>query len=229
MNYRRPGIKPLAAKTNSYKRRSTCIFSTNLNEFPILSISTWYQSKSDSKIPTIYTLFSADSKISSKWLHPFQPHWIYWGHFHFYQASGVVRVPQLTNDSSIVVTSHRLNGDNYLSWSRRIEMFITRKSKKRNTYMDSPIPSETDANFRLWKSENSMILSWLIRPLCSQTFLSRDLGSSQREHVKWLPSRFHMPLNTRWSRLQFREHVVKISPLSFLSSMFGTAGQLYVE
>lgn len=131
----------------------------------MVSISTWYQSKSDSKIPTIYTLFSADSKISSKWLHPFQPHWIYWGHFHFYQASGVVRVPQLTNDSSIVVTSHRFNGDNYLSWSRRIEMFITRKSKKRNTYMDSPIPSETDANFRLWKSENSMILSWLIRPM----------------------------------------------------------------
>lgn len=51
--------------------------------------------------------------------------------------------------------------------------------------MDSPIPSETDANFRLWKSENSMILSWLIRPM--QPDISDDFMMYNSAAEIWNP------------------------------------------
>lgn len=51
------------------------------------------------------------------------------------------------DDTSIVITSHKLNGDNYLSWSRWMEMFVTGKGKEEYLFITIIFPLETDLKF----------------------------------------------------------------------------------
>lgn len=44
-------------------------------------------------------------------------------------------------------------------------MFVTGKSKEKYLYGTIIIPDESDSKFRVWKSENSMIMAWLIRSI----------------------------------------------------------------
>lgn len=74
-----------------------------------------------------------------------------------------------SDDSSIVITRHKLNGNKYLSWSGEVEMFVTCKGKEEYLYRTMIVPNEVDSKFRVWKYENSiMIMSWLIRSMISE-------------------------------------------------------------
>lgn len=75
--------------------------------------------------------------------------------------------PQTTLPSSfdgtpIMITNHKLTGSNYLSRSRAVEMFVIGRGKDDYLNGNITIPYSTDSRFRQWKSENSMIMSWLI-------------------------------------------------------------------
>lgn len=50
----------------------------------------------------------------------------------------------------------------YLQWSQSVTMFICGKGKYDFLSGASPQPTHTDPTFRMWKSENSMVMSWLI-------------------------------------------------------------------
>lgn len=71
-------------------------------------------------------------------------------------------LPASFDGQPVMITNHKLTGSNYLSWSRAVEMFIVGRGKDDYLYGEITVPSSTDARFRQWRSENSMIMSWLI-------------------------------------------------------------------
>lgn len=73
-----------------------------------------------------------------------------------------VSLPSSIDGNPIMVTNHKLSGTNYLSWSKAVEMFVVGRGKDDYLYGDVDIPLSTDPKFRQWRSENSMVMSWLI-------------------------------------------------------------------
>lgn len=68
----------------------------------------------------------------------------------------------------------KLNGNNYLAWSRAMELFITGKGKKDHLLGKVVIPAETDVKFQAWEAENSMLMSWILgsmNPDIGETFM----------------------------------------------------------
>lgn len=74
------------------------------------------------------------------------------------------------------ITGHKLNGNNYLQWSQSIMMYISGKGK--DDYLTGEIvsPQAGDPHFRLWKTENNMVMSWLVNSMTSQFHDYRDRG-----------------------------------------------------
>ncbi|EXB70633.1 hypothetical protein L484_023818 [Morus notabilis] len=85
------------------------------------------------------------------------------------------------------ITGHKLNGNNYLQWLQSVMMYICGKGK--DEYLTGEIipPKEGDPTFRLWKTENNMVMSWLI--------------NSMTNEIDWKPSRPAMDKDSR------RDHV----------------------
>lgn len=69
------------------------------------------------------------------------------------------------NPRSILITSHKLNGQNYLQWSQSVLMFISGKGKDEYLTSETEIPKKGDPKFRQWKSDNNMIMSLLINSM----------------------------------------------------------------
>lgn len=61
-----------------------------------------------------------------------------------------------------MVTNLKLTSHNYLAWSKVVEMFIIGRGKDDYLYGNMQIPLVTDTLYRQWKTENAMIMSWLI-------------------------------------------------------------------
>jgi len=68
----------------------------------------------------------------------------------------------------IPVTNHKLNGLNYLQWSQSVMMFIS--GKGRDDYLTGAAvpPAKTDKQYKLWRSENNMVMSWLINSMTTE-------------------------------------------------------------
>ena len=66
---------------------------------------------------------------------------------------------------SILITSHKLNGQNYLQWYQSVLMFIFEKGKDDNLTGEIETLQKIDPKFRQWKSDNNMIMSWLINSM----------------------------------------------------------------
>ena len=66
------------------------------------------------------------------------------------------------NSSPIPLTVFKLNGPNFLPWSRSIQLLIRGKGKY--CYLDGsiPQPSSTDPSYSTWEIKNSLVMSWLI-------------------------------------------------------------------
>ncbi|KAF7811459.1 Retrovirus-related Pol polyprotein from transposon RE1 [Senna tora] len=67
-------------------------------------------------------------------------------------------------NSVLLLTRHKLTGQNYLHWSRSMIMFITGKGKE--DYLTiSTKPQPDDPKFKTWNAENQMVMSWLINSM----------------------------------------------------------------
>lgn len=67
--------------------------------------------------------------------------------------------------TTLQITNHKLNGKNYLQWSRSVPMVTRGKGKL--GYLDGsiPKPNTTDSMFPNWDVQNSMVMAWLIHSM----------------------------------------------------------------
>ncbi|KAI9162379.1 hypothetical protein LWI28_026726 [Acer negundo] len=63
------------------------------------------------------------------------------------------------------ITGHKLNGHNYLQWSQSVSMFICGKGRDDYITGVANCPAKEDPTYKQWKSENSMVMSWLINSM----------------------------------------------------------------
>ena len=70
------------------------------------------------------------------------------------------------------ITGHKLNGNNYLQWSQSVSMFICGKGRDDYITGVSMSPAKGDPDFKQWKTENSMVMSWLINSM------TNDIGEN---------------------------------------------------
>lgn len=88
------------------------------------------------------------------------------------------RSPSITLNTesfqNISITSHKLNGNNFLQWSQSVKLFIRGRGKFGYLSGTTTKPAEEDEEFERWEAENSMIMSWLINsmdPSVGRTYL----------------------------------------------------------
>jgi hypothetical protein len=69
---------------------------------------------------------------------------------------------------STVLVSQTLNGDNYSTWRRSMEMALTAKNKV--SFIDGTIlkPSSNDPSFLAWVWCNTMVLSWILNSVSTK-------------------------------------------------------------
>ncbi|KAL8091733.1 hypothetical protein AgCh_034118 [Apium graveolens] len=63
------------------------------------------------------------------------------------------------------LTSHKLNGHNYLEWAQRMKLAIGGRGKLGLLNGETIKSAEGDPSLSTWKSENSLIIAWLINSL----------------------------------------------------------------
>ena len=66
---------------------------------------------------------------------------------------------------NLSITSHKLNGSNFLQWSQSVKLFVRGKGKFGYLSGSTKKPKADDEGFERWESENSMIMSWLINSM----------------------------------------------------------------
>ncbi|KAK3012704.1 hypothetical protein RJ639_009860 [Escallonia herrerae] len=79
--------------------------------------------------------------------------------------------------SVILITKHKLTGHNYHQWAKSVMMFISGKGKDDYLTGTAGPPQKDDLSFRMWKTENNMVMSWLINTMdteIGQNFLFYD-------------------------------------------------------
>ena len=68
-----------------------------------------------------------------------------------------------TDSSGVLpITSHKLNGHNFLQWSQSVLMFVRGKGKDDHLTGLSAAPAKEDSRYQTWRAEDSMVMSWLI-------------------------------------------------------------------
>lgn len=74
--------------------------------------------------------------------------------------------PQGTSEQQVqTITSHKLNGHNYLQWSQSVMMFVCDKGKDDHLTRSIMIPKPQDPSNKSWKANNNMVISWLINSM----------------------------------------------------------------
>lgn len=84
------------------------------------------------------------------------------------------QVTSLSENPTLQITTQKLDGLNYLTWSQSALIFI--RSKGKMGYLNGKItePLETDPTYDKWEAENSTVMSWLVhsmKPEISQGYL----------------------------------------------------------
>ena len=70
------------------------------------------------------------------------------------------------------ITGHKLNGNNYLQWSQSVLMFVCGKGKDDYLTGVAAEPEKEQPTYKTWKTENSMVMSWLINSM------NNDIGEN---------------------------------------------------
>ena len=65
----------------------------------------------------------------------------------------------------LLITSHKLNGQNFLQWSQFVRMFFCGRGNEDYLTGKIPIPKKDDPCYKKWKAENHQIMSWLINSM----------------------------------------------------------------
>ncbi|KAE8673438.1 Detected protein of unknown function [Hibiscus syriacus] len=91
---------------------------------------------------------------------------------------------------NISITSHKLNGNNFLQWSQSVKLFIRGRGKFSYLSGTNTKPAEEDEESERWEAENSMIMSWLINsmdPSVGRTYLflptAHDIWNAVNETI----------------------------------------------
>lgn len=81
------------------------------------------------------------------------------------QSTGSI-VSLYSHDSgSIQITTHKLEGKNYLEWAQSVKIVICGRGKLGYITGDLPTPSLDDSTYKVWQAENSIVLAWLINSM----------------------------------------------------------------
>ncbi|XP_061374022.1 uncharacterized protein LOC133316302 [Gastrolobium bilobum] len=105
-------------------------------------------------------------------------------------SSGTSPLPNSSSSGdnpAMQITSHRLNGRNYVQWCQSVKLFIQAKGKM--GYLDGKKvkPAEREPGYDAWVTENALVMTWLtnsMEPDISQTYLFLDTAHEIWEAVK---------------------------------------------
>ncbi|KAK6129039.1 hypothetical protein DH2020_037219 [Rehmannia glutinosa] len=95
--------------------------------------------------------------------------------------SGLKNIQGSIDNNSIPMTSHKLTGHNYLQWSQSMMMSIC--GRGREDYLTGAIsqPSSTNPQFKTWRAENNLVMSWLINSMTTEIGENFLLYSTAKE------------------------------------------------
>ena len=74
-------------------------------------------------------------------------------------------VPTAIDHSSLQITTHKLNGKNFLQWLRAAQMVIRRHRKIGYLHGTIKKPKETDPTFHTQYASNSIVMAWLVNSI----------------------------------------------------------------
>ena len=76
-----------------------------------------------------------------------------------------ITISKNSNHTSLQITTHKLNGINFLKWSYLVLMVVQGKGKL--GYLDDTIknPNTDDPSYQSWEAQNSMVMAWLIHSM----------------------------------------------------------------
>ncbi|KAF7834646.1 Retrovirus-related Pol polyprotein from transposon RE1 [Senna tora] len=102
---------------------------------------------------------------------------------------------QYSDATLVLITGHKLNGQNYLQWRQSVFMFLCGKGK--NDYLSgvAKAPSQQDASYKKWWAENNMVMSWLINSMTT------EIGVLQNKFVRFQGNSFEGPIPLSFSNL----------------------------
>ncbi|GMI70990.1 hypothetical protein HRI_000768300 [Hibiscus trionum] len=68
-------------------------------------------------------------------------------------------------NSSLIITNHRLDENNFLQWSQSVLMDIRGRGKIGYINGEIPRPASTDSSYATWELNNLMVMAWLINSM----------------------------------------------------------------
>ncbi|KZV18803.1 hypothetical protein F511_37198 [Dorcoceras hygrometricum] len=126
--------------------------------------------------------------------------------------------PNGLEHSSVHITIHKLNGKNFLEWAQSIKLIIEGRGRLGYLTGDTREPEKGDPKWSSWKSENSMVMAWLINsmePPIGRTYLflptAKDIWEAVRETYSDLENSSQIyDLKTRlWNSKQGEKSVIE--------------------
>ena len=69
------------------------------------------------------------------------------------------------SSNSLQLTVNKLNGKNYLEWAQTVKLVIDGKGKLGHLTGEVKKPVNNDPHLKSWRSENSLVIAWLINSM----------------------------------------------------------------
>ncbi|KAJ1379587.1 Gag-polypeptide of LTR copia-type [Sesbania bispinosa] len=82
---------------------------------------------------------------------------------------GMSNITSLTENSILPITGYKINGQNYTHWARSVRIFFPGKGKEDYITGDAKEPEKEDPSHPKWRLENSLVMSWLLNSMTSET------------------------------------------------------------
>ncbi|RVW34622.1 Retrovirus-related Pol polyprotein from transposon RE1 [Vitis vinifera] len=99
--------------------------------------------------------------------------------------------------SSFLITRHKLTGHNYHQWAKAVLIFIIGRGKDEYLFSTTEPPKKDDKKFKIWNTENNLVMSWLINAMDTEIGALHDLrqGEMTVTHYYNTLSRFWQQLD----------------------------------
>ena len=78
---------------------------------------------------------------------------------------GQVNGDLVGSNMSFLLTTHKLNGRNYLEWPQSVKLPTDGRGKLGHLTGEVTRPALGDPNMAIWRSENSLVRAWLINSM----------------------------------------------------------------
>ena len=85
------------------------------------------------------------------------------------QTNSSLNLINLSKNGTIPITGYKLTGYNVNQWSHSVIIFICGKGKEDYLKGTAVQPEESNFDFRKWKVENNMVMSWLLNSMTNET------------------------------------------------------------